>query len=126
MRDQGNAAATRFGWGSRVPLATRVLPPLKTGKSSEPLVCSLVSIDVPGVVVVDTKAVAPGEVTLHLREVAGQTTTLDVGTVITWANLEGASEVNAIGATIQDNIESVELKPYDVRFVRLRFARPEN
>ena len=29
--ERGNSAATRFGWSSRVPLATRVLPPLKSG-----------------------------------------------------------------------------------------------
>ena len=35
-RDRGNAAATRFGWGSRLALTTRVLPPLKSGKSTAP------------------------------------------------------------------------------------------
>ncbi|HEY5911013.1 MAG TPA: glycoside hydrolase family 38 C-terminal domain-containing protein [Verrucomicrobiae bacterium] len=125
-RDQGNATATRFGWGSRVPLATRVLPPLKSGKSTEPPACSLVSIDVPGVVVVDTRPAGVGGAVLHLREVAGETTMLDLGNVITWANIESAEEVDALGHTLQDNIESLQLKPYDVRFVRLRFAQPEN
>ena len=76
----------------------------------------------PGVVVVDTQPAGPGEVLLHLREVAGQKTMLDLGNVITWASVEDAEEVNALGRTIQDGIESLQLKPYDVRFVRLRFA----
>ena len=121
-RDQGNAAATRFGWGSRVPLATRVLPPLKSGKSSEPPACSLLSIDVPGVLLVGTRPAPDGGVLLHLREVAGETTTLDLGNVKTSAEIEEAAEVNALGDVIQDGIESLALKPYDVRFVRLRFA----
>ena len=124
-RDRGNAAATRFGWGSRVPLATRVLPPLKSGKSAELPACSLVSIDVPGVVVVDTQPAMGGGVVVHLREVAGETTTLDQGNVKTWVEIEAAAEVNALGDPIQDGIESLVLKPYDVRFVRLRFAPPE-
>lgn len=122
-RETGNSAATRFGWGSRIPLATRVLAPLKSGKSKEALSCSLVTIDVPGVVVVDTQPTRDGSVILHLREVAGQATTLDMGNVKTWLDVESAEEVNAIGKVIQDGIESLELQPYDVRFVRLSFAR---
>ena len=82
------------------------------------------TIDVPGVVVVDTRPAADGGIMLHLREVAGQTTTLDSGNVKTWTDLESATEVNALGDTIQDGIESLELRPYDVRFVQLRFAPP--
>jgi len=74
--------------------------------------------------VVDTQPAAGGGVVLHLREVAGETTTLDPGNVKTWADIEAAAEVNALGDPIQDGIESLVLKPYDVRFVRLRFAPP--
>jgi hypothetical protein len=42
--------------------------------------------------------------------------------VETWADIEAAGEVNALGEAIQDGIESLMLKPYDVRYVRLRFA----
>lgn len=126
MADAGNAAATRFGWGSRVPLATRVLPPLKSGTSAAPLACSLITIDVPGVVVVDTHPAGVGAVVLHLREVAGRKVMLDMGNVITHANVEDAAEVDALGHSIQEGIESLELKPYDVRFVRLQFTLPES
>jgi alpha-mannosidase len=124
IRDRGNAAATRFGWGSRLPLVTRVLPAIKSGKSSEPPALSLVSIDVPGVVVVDTQPAVGGGVVLHVREVAGETTTLDLGNIKTWTDIEAAAEVNALGESIQDGIESLALKPYDVRFIRLQFAPP--
>jgi hypothetical protein len=123
-RDRGNAAATRFSWGSRIPLATRVLPPLKSGKSSAPSALSLVSIDVPGVVVVDTRPAAGGGVVMHLREVAGEATTLDTDNVKTWLPIEAATEVNALDRPLQDGIEALELKPYDVRFVRLQFGLP--
>ncbi len=126
MRDRGNAAATRFGWGSRIPLATRVLLPLKTAKSAQPPACSLLSIDVPGVVVVDAHAAGKGAVVLHLREVAGESTTLDLGNVIAWSSIEAAQEVNALGETVQEGIDSLRLEPYDVRFVRLQFANAEN
>jgi hypothetical protein len=124
-RDRGNAAATRLGWSARLPLATRVLPPLKSGKSSAPPALSLVTIDVPNVVVVDTRPAVGGGVMLHLREVAGEPATLDQDNVKTWVPTETAAEVNALGVPIQERIESLELKPYDVRFVRLRFASTE-
>ena len=34
--DTSTATATRFGWGSRVPLVTRVLPPVKDKAPSDP------------------------------------------------------------------------------------------
>ncbi len=100
------------------------LPPLKSGKSTEPPPRSLVSIDVPGVVVVNTQPAKGGGIVLHVREVAGETTTLDVGNVKTWVDIEEAAEVNALGDPIQEGIESIALKPYDVRFIRLRFGSP--
>ena len=80
------------------------------------------TIDVPGVVVVDTRPAPGGGVILHLREVAGKSVMLDQSNVRTWADVESADEVNALGKPIRDGIESLELKPFDVRFVRLRFA----
>jgi len=121
-RDPGNAAATRLGWGFRIPLATRVLTPLKAGKTVEPPALSLVTVDVPGVVVVDTRPAAGGGVVLQVREVAGEGVTLDAGNVRTWMPIEAAAEVNALGAVLEDGIESIALKPCDVRFVRLRFG----
>lgn len=120
--DASSATAARFGWGSRVPLATRVLPPLKSGRTTEPPARSLISIDVPGVVVVDAQPAGRREVVLHLREVAGKATTLDVDNVIAWTEFERAAEVNALGHLVEDEIESMDLKPYDVRFVRLQVA----
>jgi hypothetical protein len=123
-RDAANAAATRLGWGARLPLATRVLPPLKSGQPAAPPALSLVTIDVPNVVVVDTRPAPDSGVLLHLREVAGQTVTLDSDNVKTWEPIEEAVEVNALGVPLRQGIEALELKPFDVRFVRLRFAVP--
>lgn len=125
-RERDNVTATRFGWGSRVPLATRVLPPLKTGRSPEPLTRSLLKIDLPEVVVVDTRPAPGGGVLLHVREIAGHTVTLDSSNVLSWAPIEAAAEVNPLGDVIQDEIESLTLKPYEVRFIRLRFGRGPN
>ena len=101
-----------------------MLPPLKSGNSADRPARSLLSIDVPSVVVVDTRPAADGGVLLHVREVAGEPTRLDVSNVKTWTAVEKVAEVNALGDLIHDGIESLELKPYDVRFVRLRFALP--
>jgi hypothetical protein len=123
-RDRGDVAATRFGWGSRLPLATRVLPPIKSGKSSAHPALSMLSIDAPGVVVVDTQPAGTGAVVVQVREVAGQPATLGASNVRAWTEIEAAAEVNALGQVIEDGIESLDLKPHDVRFVRLRLAVP--
>ena len=73
---------------------------------------------------VDTRPDPGGGVLLHVREMAGEPTRLDSSNVKTWTDVEAAAEVNALGDVIQDGIESIDLEPYDVRFVRLRLARP--
>jgi hypothetical protein len=124
-RDPAATAATRFGWNSRVPFATRVLPPLKSGTTAGPAALSLLSVDAPGVVVVDAQPALDGGVILHLREVAGRAATLDSGNVRAWTGITAAAEVDALGRILHDGIESIDLRPYDVRFVHIRVAPPD-
>ena len=54
-KDTSRTFATRFGWGSRTPLATRVLPPVKNGALREPQKLSTLAIAAPNLLVVETR-----------------------------------------------------------------------
>lgn len=121
--DRSRTAATRFGWGSRVPLVTRVLPPAKTpAAGGTPRSVSTLGLGVPNVLVVEARPTSEGTgLFLHLREVEGQAVTLTAADLMTFAPLQGADEVNVIEETVAAGIESLSLEPYAARFVRLRF-----
>lgn len=120
--DTGAATATRFGWSSWIPLACRVLPAAKSARADVPASRSLLGIDVPGVLMVDARPASGGGVLVHLREVDGKGVVLDLSNVRSDLEITKAAEVSALEEMIEDDIGSLELKPYDVRFVRLQFG----
>jgi alpha-mannosidase len=122
MKDSSRSAATQFGWGSRIPLAARVLPPTKTNPAREPQRLSTITLNAPGILLVEARPMSDGEgIFLHYRETEGRTTTVRPEDVITWAPLQGADEVDALEQPVRQGLESLTFQPYEVRFVRARF-----
>jgi len=119
-KDTSRTFATRFGWSSRVPLVTRVLPPVKTGAAREPQRLSALTISAPNVLLVEARPASHGDgVCLHLREVEGKPVTLTRDDVSTPADLQGADEVNVLEEVVKGGVESVTLQPYESKCVRL-------
>jgi alpha-mannosidase len=121
-RDTNRTFATRFGWSSRVPLVTRVLPPVESAPRGEPRSVSALGLNAPNVLVVEARPMSSGAgIFLHLRELEGKTVTLGREDVTSEAELRGADEVNVLEEALQEGVTSVTLKPYEVKFVRLLF-----
>lgn len=121
-KDTSRLAATRFGWGSRVSLATRVLPPKKGSPAAGARQGSALTLNAPNVLVVEARPSRAGNgVFLHLREVEGKEVTLTADDVSAWSEIQGADEVNVLEEVIEPGVESLTLKPYEVKFVHLRF-----
>jgi hypothetical protein len=121
-RDKSRTTATRFGWGSRVPLVTRVLP---TGKSAGARIersLSTFAVRAPNVLVVEARPAREGNgVYLHFRELEGQYVTLSGDDLATLSEVQRGDEINVLEETVRADIESLALPPYGVRFVRLEF-----
>ncbi len=121
-KDTSRTFATRFGWGSRTPLATRVLPPVKTGALREPQVLSALAITAPNLLIVEARPTRSGDgIFLHLRELEGKPVTITQDEVKAAAGIQSADEVNVLEETVQPGIESLSFKPYEVKFLRLMF-----
>jgi alpha-mannosidase len=121
-RDTSRTFATRFGWGSRTPLATRVLPPVKTGALRAPQQLSALAITAPNLLVVEARPTRNGDgIFLHLRELEGKPVTITHDEVLTAAGIQSADEVNVLEEAVQQGIESLAFKPYEVKFLRLMF-----
>jgi len=121
-QDLTRARATRFGWGSRVPLVGRVFPAAQSATVSARLALSTVTVPAPDLLVVEARPMRNGGgVFFHLREVEGRSLTIAPEDVVAHAALQGADEVNVLEEVLRENISAITLQPYEVKFVRLRF-----
>jgi hypothetical protein len=121
-KDTSRMNATRFGWGSRVPLATRVLPPVKgvAARAAQPL--SALTISAPNLLIVETRPTRTGDgILLHVREVDGKPVTITEGEVSAASEIQSAAEVNVLEEVLHDDITSLSFKPYEVKFLKLVF-----
>ncbi len=121
-RDTTDGFATRFGWGSRVPLAARVLPKAAGKQAERPATLSALTIQAPNLLMVEARPAARGAgIIVHLREVDGKTVTLTQQNVLGWSSILGADEVSVIEEPLQEGIEQLTFRPYESRFIRLVF-----
>ncbi len=119
-RDAASSSATRFGWGSRVPFATRVLPAGKLQADSLPTVFSSARVEAPNLLVVEVRPARHGSgVIALLRETEGKQLVLRGDAVFLNAPVRRVDEVNAIEETIKEDVDAVELRPFEAKFVRL-------
>ncbi|MCB0547964.1 MAG: hypothetical protein KDD19_10290 [Phaeodactylibacter sp.] len=114
-----NALATRFGWGSRVPLLTRVFPAGE--KEAAATARSWMEVSAPNVLLV---AARPGEggngVLLQFRETEGKEAALKVEELLKNNIFRAASEVNLFGEEIQKLDKELKIGALETRFVWLK------
>jgi Glycosyl hydrolases family 38 N-terminal domain/Glycosyl hydrolases family 38 C-terminal domain len=129
--DPSTAAATRFGWGSRVPLVTRVLPPAKgkalaRTRSRAPLpaggsnVIPTIAVPVPNLLVVECRPAADLKgIILHLRETAGSPATLAMKDIASTVRITRLDEVNVLEQPLHSKLNAVRFQPWKTKFVKL-------
>ena len=117
-REDSNAAAARFGWGSRVPLVARVLPRGEAGHGK--LNNSLLRCDAANLLLIESRPARDGKgVILHWREVDGKQATLDLGGQPFASRLAVADEINVLEETLKAGVSSISFAPFEVKFLRL-------
>jgi hypothetical protein len=126
-KNTSTATATRFGWGSRVPLVTRVLPPAK-GKAAAPdvsqagksTVIPVMAFPAPNLLVVEYRPAADLKgIILHLREVAGQPATLATKDIVSAARISRLDEVNVLEQPLKTKLDTVTFQPWEAKFLKL-------
>ncbi|MCK5077010.1 MAG: hypothetical protein KAR38_11575, partial [Calditrichia bacterium] len=120
--DNSDMFATKFGWGNRVPLKSRIMLPTKGVEKTRLLSCSLINIDVPNLLLVNT---APSfdkkGIILHLREVEGDHALLDIKRLIEETGALSAEEVNVLEEKLPTLTSPLLIKHYETKFIKLNF-----
>lgn len=119
--DAANSQATRFGWGSRVPLVVRLLLLGEGGHGK--LSDSLLRCDATNLLLVESRPGRDGKgVILHWREVEGKPATLDLGRLPIAARLAAMDEVNVLEQTLKPKVSTISFAPFEAKFVRLNYV----
>jgi len=114
--DVTNDFASRFGWGSRVPCPTRILPGEGTGdnKTEE----SFIKGWPVNVLLVSARPVNEGKaILIHLRETGGKETRLNLQNGLTGDQLD-ISEADATGKAVMDSDNII--KPLESKFFLIK------
>ncbi len=116
--DNSNTFATRFGWGSRIPLLTRVVP---AGKSKmEKVSKSIIDINTPNLLLVNAKPSLDGDgVVLHLRETEGDHAILDVNKLLQESGVSSISEVTILEEELQILNSPLLFEHFETKFIKL-------
>ncbi|WP_273273411.1 glycoside hydrolase family 38 C-terminal domain-containing protein [Maribacter polysiphoniae] len=120
-KDRSKSFATRFGWESRVPMLSRVIPPSKSNKANSTVSKSLLDFDLPNLILVSARPL-PGDkgVLLHLRETEGDHAILDVPRLLGQTGAVRAVETNVLGEEIKELTKPLLIEHYETRFVLLK------
>lgn len=114
LSDNSNSAATKFGWGARVPMPVRVLSADKNGSSQLiPSVKGEFEIAGGDFLLISAMPVeAERAVILHLREISGVQSTVKI---------EGykIEECDVLGDTMAGG--TLDVKPCGVKFIKLTY-----
>ncbi len=117
--DISNSAATRFGWSSRIPLIPRVLPP---GKSTDAdPVESIFQVDAPNVALISAYPAQYSDgIVLHLRELDGQRTTVQVTSPSSTSGALMTQELNVLEQPLGEATQKQNFEPYETQFLHLK------
>jgi hypothetical protein len=126
-KDVSTATATRFGWSSRVPLVTRVLPAAKgkaaaraASSATGSTVIPVMAFPAQNLLVVEYRPAADLKgIVLHLREVAGQPASLARKDIVSAARISRLDEVNVLEQPLKTKLDTVTFQPWETKFLKL-------
>lgn len=120
--DPSDMFATRFGKGERTPLLSRVMLPSASADTTELLARSLIDLNVPNLLLVNTTPSMDGKgIILHLREVEGGHAILDVRRLQEETGAESIEEVSVLEERLGLLSAPLLIEHYETRFIKLSF-----
>jgi alpha-mannosidase len=120
--DKSDGFATRFGWGKRVPLLTRLISPVSSREESERSTPSLRSLDLPNLLLVNlSPSVERKGVVLHLREIEGDHAILDIRRLQEETGARSIEEINILEEVLGSLEGPLLIEHYETKFIRLNY-----
>jgi len=121
-KDTTNSFATKFAWGERNFFATRTFPAGKNEFQS-PVGETLKISGSPNAILINSRPAFKnsGSIILHFRELEGKPAELTLESKVAGRAIKRIIEVNVIGKEIGNAVQSIKLKPFEVKFIEVVF-----
>ncbi len=121
-KDNSYMFATRFGWGVRVPLLSRVMFPGAEADQTNLVSRSLLTLDASNLLMVNTTPSMDGEgIILHLREVEGGHAILDTRRLLEETGAASIEEVNVLEERLTVLTSPLLIEHFETKFIKLNF-----
>ena len=120
--DTTNSFATKYGWSERNPFPTRAFP-AGANELKSPVMETLKISGPANAMLINSRPDFKDKKTilLHFREIEGLPAEIKLSSAITGQTISKMVEVNSIGEQIGQQLTSVQLKPFEVRFIEVTF-----
>jgi len=120
--DTTNTYATKYAWGERNPFPTRTFP-AGADELKAPSLETLKITGSPNAILINSRPAFKGKgtVLLHFRELEGQTAELKLSSAVPGQTIKRMIEVSSTGKQIGQPLSSIQLKPFEVRFIEIEF-----
>ncbi len=120
--DTTNTYATKYAWSERNPFPTRTFPAGANELKSPSMETLKISGPANAMLVNSRPAFKEkGTILLHFRELEGLPAEVKLSSAVPGQSIRKMVEVNAVGKQIGQPVTSVQLKPYEVRFIEVEF-----
>ena len=122
--DNTDMFATKFSWGERVPILSRVKLPTVGAIDTKLVSKSIIDLRVPNLLLVNsTISIEDNGVILHIREVEGDHAILDIRRIIEETGAISAQEVNILEEEISRLTSPLLIEHFETKFIRLVFDK---
>jgi len=120
--DTTNTYATKFAWGERNPFPTKTFP----AGANELKSTSIETLKISGpenAMLISSRPAFKEKRTilLHFRELEGLPAEVKLSSAVPGQSIKRMVEVNTVGKQIGQPVTSVQLKPFEVRFIEVEF-----
>jgi hypothetical protein len=121
-KDTTNAFATKYAWTERNPFPTRTFP-AGADELKTPVIETLKLSGSANAMLINSRPAFKGKGTilLHFREVEGLPAEVKLSSAVAGQTIKRMVEVNAVGKEVGQPITSIQLKPFEVRFIEVDF-----
>ena len=120
--DTTNTFATKYAWNERNPFPTRTFPAGKNDLKSSSMETLKIAGPANAMLVNSRPAFKEkGTILLHFRELEGLPAEVNLSSAVPGQSIKKMVEVNAAGKQIGQPVTTIQLKPYEVRFIEVHF-----
>ncbi|MCB2219162.1 MAG: hypothetical protein KQI35_02120 [Bacteroidetes bacterium] len=120
--DASTTSATRFGWGERIPLLSRVIMPQQGSNGTIISNRSFLTLDAPNLLLVSTTPAMEGNgVILQIRETEGNHAHIDINALLMETGAVEAFEANVLEENLNPITTDFLIEHNETKFIRLVF-----